>query len=108
MWQAGIYLVLVGAMAALSMSSRRIIPFLLLLWWDLLMMMFWKASDTDVFRYFIVGSMPLVYLWAVASVRVAGAYLRRDISPWGDGRWFSGEGNTIESYTRTNTAADVI
>lgn len=72
--RVGIYVIFVALLAALSIPSRRIVPFVLLLWWNVVPLLAWKVFDLDFLVVLIVGSVPLGYLFAVQSLRVAGAY----------------------------------
>lgn len=89
MHHVGVYVLAVAVMAALSIPSRRFAPFLLLFWWNLFPIFFWKLFDLDPLRILVLGSVPLLYFWAVQSLRITGAYFTRGTSFNGALRWIS-------------------
>jgi hypothetical protein len=91
MYQAGVYVLVVAAMAALSVPSRRIMPFLLLLSWNLFPVMIWKLFDLDVLRVLVLATVPLLYFWGVQCLRIAGVYSRGRLFQNEDTQWVFGE-----------------
>jgi hypothetical protein len=72
--EVGVYLLAVAAIAVLAIPSRRVVPFVLLFAWNVIPMLIWKVFDLDGLRILVMGSVPLLYLWGVQSLRIAGTY----------------------------------
>jgi len=75
--EVGVYVIVVGTMAVLTVPTRRVVPFILLLWWNFFPVLAYKLSDFDVFRGLVLSSMPLVYFGAVQSLRIAGTHFEQ-------------------------------
>jgi len=72
--RVGMYVVFIAVLAVLSIPNRRVVPFVLLLWWNLVPLLVWKAIDFDYLRVVILATVPVGYLLAVQSLRIAGKY----------------------------------
>lgn len=75
--EVGIHLLAVAVIAVLAVPSRRVVPFGLLILWSFIPALMWKVLDLDPLRVVVLGSVPLLYLWAVQSLRIAGTYFQK-------------------------------
>ncbi|MEN6428835.1 MAG: O-antigen polymerase [Phycisphaerales bacterium] len=76
LYEVGVYVLAVAALAAISVPSRRVVPFVLLFAWNAIPILFWKALGIEELRLVVLGSVPLLYFWGVQSLRITDRYFR--------------------------------